>query len=68
MVHTHWMKEKEFRASDDERFTIVALHLTTEKMEILSRSGWKDNVHIDIRLALWIERIISELEYSVRKV
>ena len=46
------MKEKDFRASDDERFTIVALDLTTEKMEILSRRGWKDNVHIDIRLAL----------------
>lgn len=61
MVLTYCQTEETLGCSNDKRFTIIPLDLTTQEMEILRRSGGEDDLHVDVRLRFRGIRIIGEL-------
>lgn len=61
MMSTYCQTEEALWCCDNEGLTIVPLHLATEEMEILHRSGWEDDMHVDIRVRLRGIRVVREL-------
>jgi hypothetical protein len=58
---TYHRPEESFGRSDDQRLPEVALHLSSNEMEILSSGRWIGDCHIDVALRTGLEWVISEL-------